>query len=214
MYQKIEGGNYRHIFVVGDLHGCFKMLLATLEEHDFDRENDLLISVGDLIDRGENSLECLALLEQPWFCAVLGNHEQMAIEALFEGQIENWLINGGNWYLALEDEPQIEAARLISYCRTLPLIIELIVDDKRTIIAHADYPADRYYFNKPVNREDVVWNRRRVHLALHGKSKPIAGADLFIFGHTPLQTPFRVSNQLYLDTGAVFGGYLTLHRLK
>lgn len=37
----------RHVFVAGDIHGCYSLLMQKLDEHNFD--NDLLISVGDLI---------------------------------------------------------------------------------------------------------------------------------------------------------------------
>ncbi|MDE9571066.1 metallophosphoesterase, partial [Xenorhabdus bovienii] len=77
-YLKIEGDQYQRIFVVGDLHGCYQLLMDRLQQIDFDYENDLLISVGDLIDRGDRNVECLDLITQSWFRAVRGNHEQMA----------------------------------------------------------------------------------------------------------------------------------------
>ncbi len=82
IYQNINGADYRRIFVVGDIHGCLDMLNEKLLSVDFDESKDLLISVGDLIDRGEQNVECLDLITYPWFRAVRGNHEQMAIDAL------------------------------------------------------------------------------------------------------------------------------------
>ncbi|HIC1870485.1 TPA: hypothetical protein ACWQ5W_004746, partial [Escherichia coli] len=38
----------------------------------------------------------------------------------------------------------------------------------------------------------------------------IKGADMFIFGHTPAVKPLKFANQMYIDTGAVFCGNLTL----
>ena len=35
------------------------------------------VVVGDLVDRGPDSAGCLALLEEPWFYPVLGNHDAM-----------------------------------------------------------------------------------------------------------------------------------------
>ena len=67
-------------YVVGDLHGCRQLLDQLLEFVDFSPENDRLFSVGDLIDRGSDSLGCLALLEKPWFYAVRGNHEEMLLD--------------------------------------------------------------------------------------------------------------------------------------
>lgn len=64
-------------FVVGDLHGCRSMLDDLLAKVSFDGTRDRLFSVGDLVDRGPDSQGCLALLLEPWFFAVLGNHEAM-----------------------------------------------------------------------------------------------------------------------------------------
>lgn len=80
-------------YVVGDLHGCFDLVLRLLEEVGFDESCDRLFSVGDLIDRGPDSLECLRLLEKPWLYAVQGNHEKMLLN-YFLSYIENSYING------------------------------------------------------------------------------------------------------------------------
>ena len=44
--------------------------------------------------------------------------------------------------------------------------------------------------------------------------KDIHGADLFIFGHTPLRKAQRFANQYYIDTGAVMSGNLTLMQIQ
>ncbi|WP_227588701.1 metallophosphoesterase, partial [Klebsiella aerogenes] len=80
------------------MHGCFARLMAALRERKFDPYQDLLLSVGDLIDRGPQSAECLDLLRYRWVYAVRGNHEQMALEALADGDMRLWEMNGGDWY--------------------------------------------------------------------------------------------------------------------
>ena len=75
--------HYQHekgrLFVVGDIHGCYDELMQGLEQVNFDFQNDLLIAVGDLVDRGSDSLKCLNLIDEPWFKAILGNHEEMCV---------------------------------------------------------------------------------------------------------------------------------------
>ncbi|STT55162.1 serine/threonine protein phosphatase 1 [Klebsiella pneumoniae] len=93
MYQRINGSDWRNIWLMGDLHGCFALLMNRLRQLRFDPWADLLISVGDLIDRGPQSADCLGLLRCRWFRTVRGNHEQMALEALGERR-----------YAALADE--------------------------------------------------------------------------------------------------------------
>ena len=68
------------IYIVGDLHGSYSLLMQELKNLNFDFHNDLLICTGDLIDRGTENLECIALLEQSWFLTVRGNHEEMCIQ--------------------------------------------------------------------------------------------------------------------------------------
>lgn len=70
VYQRIAGHQWRHIWLSGDIHGCLEQLRRKLWHCRFDPWRDLLISVGDVIDRGPQSLRCLQLLEQHWVRAV------------------------------------------------------------------------------------------------------------------------------------------------
>lgn len=62
-YQKINAHHYRHIWAVGDIHGDYQLLQSRLHQLSFCPETDLLISVGDNIDRGPESLNVLRLLK-------------------------------------------------------------------------------------------------------------------------------------------------------
>ncbi|HFM1254392.1 TPA: metallophosphoesterase, partial [Escherichia coli] len=126
LYSRIDGSGYRNIWVVGDLHGCYTLLMNELHRVDFDPTQDLLISVGDLIDRGTENVECLELLQMPWFRSVMGNHERLMIDALSPaGNVNNWLMNGGQWFFMLDADREILARALVELVRRLPYIIEL-----------------------------------------------------------------------------------------
>jgi bis(5'-nucleosyl)-tetraphosphatase (symmetrical) len=64
-------------YAVGDIQGCLQPLLRLLEQVAFDPRQDQLISVGDLINRGPQSLETLRFCMElgPAFKMVLGNHD-------------------------------------------------------------------------------------------------------------------------------------------
>ena len=49
MYQRINGSDWRNIWLMGDLHGCFALLMNRLRQLRFDPWADLLISVGDTV---------------------------------------------------------------------------------------------------------------------------------------------------------------------
>lgn len=214
-YERIDGSKYRNIYVMGDLHGCYNRLMTHLAEIEFDQHHDLLISVGDLIDRGTQNIECLELMREPWFKAVKGNHEQMAIETIAgksDGRL--WFHNGGNWYWQLDADQQILASGLIRYAAMLPLVIEVVHNGKKTVIAHADYPSNEYEFGKRVDPEGLLWNRDRFNDIVDGNGGLISGASQFFFGHTPTKTPAKAWNQNYIDTGAVFGHQLTIVQIQ
>ncbi|EIE5165672.1 metallophosphoesterase, partial [Escherichia coli] len=162
-YERIDGSKYRNIWVVGDLHGCYTNLMNKLDTIGFDTKKDLLISVGDLVDRGTENVECLELITFPWFRAVRGNHEQMMIDGLSErGNVNHWLLNGGGWFFNLDYDKEILAKALAHKADELPLIIELVSKDKKYVICHADYPCNEYEFGKPVDHQQVIWNRERI----------------------------------------------------
>lgn len=214
MYQKINGSEYRRIFVVGDIHGCYKKLMDTLGRVAFDRSSDLLVSVGDLADRGAQNTECFELLNAYWFRTVRGNHEQMAIDVLAGGEVDTWIANGGRWFFSLEGNKKYQVEQLIKQTGQLPLVIEITTDSGKYVIAHADYPSDEYVYGKMVDEQLVIWNRKRLNMSMKGESHEISGANKFIFGHTPLVKPSLFKNQLYIDTGAVFGNTLTLIQIQ
>lgn len=206
-YQRVEATCWRHVWVVGDIHGCFSLLMAKLRLCHFDPWQDLLVSVGDVIDRGPDSLRCLKLLRKRWIIAVRGNHEQMGLDALATGEQFLWFMNGGSWF-AQAEQPAAKAA--LETCRQLPRILELRCQNGIHVIAHADYPDDNYQWQKEVDLQRVLWDRTR----LMNKGNGIRGADHFWFGHTPLRQRLDHENLHYIDTGAVFGGELTLVQLQ
>ncbi|MEI9854666.1 protein-serine/threonine phosphatase [Enterobacter mori] len=212
MYQKIEGKNWRHVWVVSDIHGCYQWLMDALKRRHFNPYEDLLISVGDIIDRGPDCVKCLQLMDEKWFRAVRGNHEQMALDAIENNDFALWMSNGGIWFSALEDKRN--ALRLLNACRDLPHIIEITCANGLNVIAHADYPAETYVWNKPVSLQRVLWDRDRLMGFMVGKGQGIQGADHFWFGHTPLDKRYDFNNLHYIDTGAVFDGFLTLVQLQ
>lgn len=69
--------NYRNIFVIGDIQGCYSGLRRLLDKAEFSPDKDKLYAVGDLVARGEDSLATLRFLKslENNFSCVLGNHD-------------------------------------------------------------------------------------------------------------------------------------------
>lgn len=213
-----EGSDY----IVGDIHGCYSLLHKELANINFNHEVDRLFCVGDLVDRGLESIDALDILSKPWFHSVLGNHDMMAIDyyiykvnkALDTRYIENYVRNGGQWFIDLDTETQkIIAEKFLR----LPVIIEVQVGNSKVGIVHADCPfGDWNYFKEVVLSgndkvlEQCIWSRARVRSPTQ---EVIAGIDSIYHGHTVLERRVTLGNRNYIDTGAVFGNKLTLEKL-
>jgi serine/threonine protein phosphatase 1 len=62
LIKKLPANTQGTDYVVGDLHGCFKLLERLLADVQFDKANDRLFSVGDLADRGPDCVLCPKIL--------------------------------------------------------------------------------------------------------------------------------------------------------
>lgn len=198
-------------FVVGDIHGMFEHLGVLLGDIDFDGGKDRLFSVGDLVDRGPRSSEALSWLDQPWFHACRGNHEQFAIDSANPENLEVWVQqNGGSWWLELSTEEQ-------EYFRTrfaqMPLALEVETESGLVGIVHADVPPmltwDRFMDLLQTFNQDAMfyamWSRNRI--SGNCSALPVQGRVSRVYcGHTPIRETLAFDNVNFIDTGAVYSG--------
>lgn len=116
--------------IVGDLHGHRALLERELDRVGFDARVDRVLSVGDLVNRGPDSLGTLCLLEEPWFHAVLGNHELMLLNFLgyYGSQIhvrKSIEQRGGGWIHDALRRHGRRVARLADRVAQLPLVLRV-----------------------------------------------------------------------------------------
>jgi len=196
-------------FVVGDIHGCFSRLQAHLDRIGFDTACDRLFSVGDLVDRGPESHLCTEWLSQPWFHAVVGNHELMACGFHF-GMIDAgiYAANGGAWFIGMTPA---ERSLYVSEFECLPTAIEIETAAGLVGVVHADVPtgtwADLCEALQGENADAFInlctWSRTRMSAGL---SDAIPDVRAAVVGHTPVDRWTSLGNVIYIDTGAVFRG--------
>ena len=199
-------------YIISDLHGCYKEFQKKLVEIGFNKKTDRMFSVGDLNDRGEDSVSCLNLIKEPWFYSVLGNHETMLLDAYY--QKGNYYTkynnsrNGGDWFYEISDETQKELVDLIE---TLPLSIT--IGKNKIGICHAEPPSNDWEdrFNDEFAATKLLWGRDWIK----NESTIVNNIEHTYHGHTPVKEPITIGNSTFIDTGAVFkGGKLTCLELN
>lgn len=203
-------------FVVGDIHGHFKLLASLLEKVDFNTQQDRLFCVGDLIDRGPDSIDVLKWLSEPWFYGVRGNHEQMLIDCLSgRGDINRHTRNGGAWLYALSPSVQNEIYNLL---QTLPVMIEVNLSDGRKIgIVHAEAFLSCATQSWQDAKDAISGMRgesaqqQALKTALYARERieqqnqaPIIGLDKLYVGHSTVPHVHTLGNVVYTDTGCSF----------
>jgi serine/threonine protein phosphatase 1 len=209
-------------FAVGDIHGHFTRLQSALDAAGFDPAVDRLFSVGDLVDRGPESLDVDDwLLRKPWFHAVRGNHEQMTVDSHDAGRASDQcglhFINGGGWFYGLSS---VEQGCYASILRDLPLAIEIETAQGLVGIVHADVPRGSWgemtaaLEGSPMEADHVAamlqWSRKRI---TDGNCAGVEGVRAVVVGHTPLRQPAVLGNVYHIDTAGWMGGHFTLLNL-
>lgn len=213
-------------FIVGDLHGYYDVLMKLLVEHiQFDFKNDRLFSVGDIIDRGPQCLDCLTLLNERWFHMVRGNHEQLMIDALTYSKENNkhdleiyWAKCGGFWWQSFKEEEQKLIIEIfLEKLMSLPYIITVGGGDNRFNIVHSELPIaiqsdidiDIIKDLDNITKDMLIWSRTIYNdLSRLNQNRSISKTYC---GHTIVNQIFERAGHINIDTGLYYGdGKLTI----
>ena len=201
-------------FVVGDIHGHVTKLLKQLDDIGFNKQTDRVICVGDLIDRGSESKEALALLDEPWFFAVLGNHEYLMVSGMkYKNSRERmtWLKHGGDWIMQTGAD---EWPQWFAQIEAMPVAIEVEnADGVRYGIVHADFPAEHWDEFETFDQDQLyrcIWSRSH----FNGRSEhKVKGIDYLFHGHCVSDGELKLGNRFYIEPGVFLGNDFIIKQL-
>jgi len=218
------------LYVVGDIHGCYKTLLALIKKLP-NKEKSKICFVGDLIDRGSNSKDVIEFVKLNNYDCVLGNHELFFIDNVpkvledeINDEVKKWLYSyGGKETLKsyLMDNSTLDKELLLThleYLKSLPNYIEyknLKTKDNRYLVVSHSNLGDKWQF-KDYSKDSVEYQQflKMIHF---GRFKNYDNKDIYnVFGHTPIEK-VDIANgyKTNVDTGCVYDnginlkGYLT-----
>ena len=122
-------------YIIGDIHGCLDELKLLLDKLTFCNKSDSVYFVGDIINRGKDSLNAIQFIRSLSNAhIVLGNHE-LHLLALAEKVITRPTSHPLQEIL---DENKID---IVEWIKQQPLIRTI---SKKDIVVHAGIPAMEY----------------------------------------------------------------------
>jgi serine/threonine protein phosphatase 1 len=197
----------QRILAIGDIHGCSTALGRLIDAID-PGPDDLIVTLGDYIDWGPDSRgvieQLIALSGRCRLVPLLGNHEEMLLEALDSNdQLRYWLNFGGD--RTLLSYPYVEGSGMIPEdhlqflrgCRDY-------FETATFIFAHANY-------DHRMPMDQVGGTKLRWEFIDPAGQRPHISGKTVVVGHTP-----QVSGQVLdlgflvgIDTDCSRGGWLT-----
>lgn len=207
----------KRTLIITDIHGCYDECRKLLEKMQFDEEQDTLINLGDLVDRGPKIYETFEFLRglkdrmKERCILIRGNHEQMLLDAAAKGgrNKDLWYYNSGEKTVFSFINHKHRYQEFLDWFEDMPLYY-----------AAKDYSCVHASLSDPdpaVNDANtLIW----------GRDTDYSG-KIVMTGHTPYRSPIYFQGEHYgkiqedvrtmlpetgmiaLDTGCVFGNRLT-----
>lgn len=229
------------VYIFADIHGCLTEFQVALRDLDYEiegdklivpeaRKNDVIVLLGDLIDKGPNSAETIdfvhANLDE--FIVVEGNHERFILQ-WFDNKITTELPEMVlEKYFTCTHELKDDQVRLKKFREIMEVALPFIQAD-HFFANHA--PCKSKYFGKvdleslrsqrnfriprvdvtegTVSDEVIAMQKKAWEVGLKfWESQAEYGYPWHFVGHLPLSTASRVKNQFIIDGGLPNGGTL------
>ena len=220
-----------NIYAIGDIHGCLNELVSIhqkiLSYEKYKKEEDLIIYLGDYIDRGPKSKQVVdEIIEfknkgfKTYF--LMGNHDEMMIDFLLNkiNNLKNWLNFGADQTFRSYDIEVVEFIKdgfddyVIDKLREI--LIEKLGNDhinfftnlklkflvSQYLFVHAGIDPKKKLDNQ--TKKDYLWSRSDSFFHKEFKAEKI-----IVHGHTPEKDIINLPGRINVDTGCYFSGKLS-----
>jgi serine/threonine protein phosphatase 1 len=197
------------VFAIGDIHGCSRALDTLLAAFQ-PRPEDLLVALGDYVDRGPDShgvLDRLIKLHATGrLVALRGNHDQMMLDARHNPRkLADWLVEGGRQalasYSALHEAEWFAAVPQAHWDFLEESLVNWFEIDTHFFVHANAYP------DVPLNEQPeymLMWEPLTC-------AAPHDSGKIMVCGHTSQKSgkPLNLGHAICIDTYAHGSGWLT-----
>ncbi len=195
------------LIAIGDIHGCFQEfadLLARLAPGDDDR----LVLLGDLVNRGPDSCRVIDLARAHRAVALLGNHELRLLAYRRTG--DRRLLKEG-------DLATLEKLRPDDWTFLEAMPLTFSEPELNVVFVHGGFLPGEPWQRQPaevVTRIQIVTRDGKPGKRADDDAAPLwadlwSGPPFVVYGHTPRSEIYKLKWSLGIDTGCVMGGHLT-----
>ncbi|WP_407271031.1 bis(5'-nucleosyl)-tetraphosphatase PrpE [Radiobacillus sp. PE A8.2] len=219
--------------IIGDIHGCMDELTQLFDELGYRWENNipkhpenrLPVFVGDLTDRGPNSIAVIQLvyrlvIEEQLAKYVPGNHCDK-LYRYFQGnkvQQKHGLETTVAEYQALNNKQQ-KSVRYQFMTLYEQADLYIVLHDVNAVVAHAGISEELIGKTSKKVKTFVLYGD--ITGESHEDGRPVrrdwaqeyTGSQWIVYGHTPVKQPRIINKTINIDTGCIFGNALTAFRL-
>ena len=220
-----------NVFAIGDIHGCLKQLVSLQDKifnhSKYRKDQDLLLYLGDYIDRGRHPKDVInhiLQLQKEGVKSVFlkGNHEQFMIDYLFNkiNNLSNWIMNGADQTFKSYDievaefikdgfeDNNIDKLRDIFLSKLTKEHVYFFKNLKLTytmgdyLFVHAGINPEKSLSKQ--NKMDFLWSRSDQFFDKNFKFEKI-----IVHGHSPEKEVVNFPYRINVDTGSFFSGKLS-----
>jgi serine/threonine protein phosphatase 1 len=219
-------------FLFSDVHAMYDKLMTALLDAGFeiDNPNHIVVSLGDMLDRGDQGHEVILFLEsmikRERILGVIGNHDMFLLD-LMHGDYQNTFFNiqynGFDKTVDLVNKPEYygiynsantfkEVAyefdkRYYSYVRWLESLPHYLEFDNHVLV----HGAINFYLNdwRNTTKHFAVWSyQSRVVIPLYFEKTIIVGHEPTrrLFGNGNIDDIIQNKQLIMIDGGAPYGG--------
>ncbi|MBK6263969.1 metallophosphoesterase [Marivirga sp. S37H4] len=222
--------------IIGDIHGCYEetiellgklgYLIKKMRNEDLNfgievshPENRQVIFVGDLVNKGPNSVAVLKLamsmINSGIAWCVKGNHE-VKLHRLIKGKGVERKPSLKETTEQLNNERSLFILQLDGFIDSLPS--HYVFDNGQLAIAHAGIKEHMLGDTSKEVRRFCIYGQSKDKLdqsdipEKYDWASEYKGKAKVVYGHTPVAQTDWVNNTINIDTGCVYGGHLTALR--
>ena len=148
----------RYTYVISDIHGQYDALMEMMTLIQFSEEDELYI-LGDVIDRGPKSIECMKWIRaQDNVLTLLGNHELLFYDGYIHGTVDLYnTLTEVRGKLTMQEQTEI-----LKWIEEMPECKLITVSEKRFYLNHTQAASDAYFKEELTDRmfpDDAVYKK-------------------------------------------------------